>query len=138
MSEDHPTPHRVSREVAESEFERFCQLRDVETDMEELRDKDQLLFHETKRLFIRAMMRGALTLDEEGRPTYEPRYSDNAEPITFNHVKGSTVMAIDPSRGGREIARALAKVTKQPPNRFHDMDERDLKYCGALVNAFLS
>lgn len=132
MSED-----KVAAEVAEQEFNRFCEAMDLDVDPAGMDDDDKALFVDSKRRLVKAIRGGSLTIDEKGQPVFTPSVGS---PIVFGEPIGEQLMAGDAKKASHSHARlfaVLAEITKNPESRFRKMANRDLKVCKALGLLFL-
>jgi hypothetical protein len=127
----------IPKEMAEQEFERMCQSRRVETDVEEM-DKDaRASFEWRKKLCLKALMRGELTVDGEGDPTYTPPVQ-GSRALTFRKLTGATLISNDRAAGPMAaIAAAVAEATQTSPVEVAKLDAKDFRFCCELVNLFL-
>lgn len=130
----------VDREVAESEFDRFCEAMDLDVDPAGMDDGDKRSFESARRQLIKAICAGHLAVDEQGQPVYTPRVGPACDPITFYEPSGASLMAMDQKKKGHDVAKlyaTMADMTRQPLVRFSKMKERDLKVCRAVTLLFL-
>jgi len=128
---------KVDRETAEREFEKFVEAMDLDVDKDGMDDEDRKAFDNAKRKFIRAVMRGRLSLNENGEPVVQPT---DGEPITFHEPRGDTFMATDQKKQGHDVAKniaMMAAMTGEPPKRFANMPNRDLDICTTVQLLFL-
>lgn len=138
MSEE--SKPKVALEVAEEEFTRFVEEMDLEFDERGMDDEDRAAFRECKRRLIKAMVSGALVIDEKGRPVYSPR-SDDGGPITFSEPRGGDISQMDSKKTNHTIGKTralMAAMTHQPEQRFAKLANRDLKVCESILILFLA
>jgi hypothetical protein len=129
----------VAKEVAEAELERFAEAMDLVLDQSTWDDEDKKSFEKVRALFIRAVMRGHLVVNEKGEPVFTPQIEPR-QPITFHEPDGAAIMAVDLAKKNHDAAKTvnvLAAMTKEPPKRFAAMPNRDLKVCQAVMQIFL-
>lgn len=130
---------KVATEVAEQEFDRFVEAMDLDVDPAGMDDDDKASFKVAKRRIITGIERGQIVVDEKGQPVFTPSMG-NTSAIVFYEPRGASLMASDQKKKGHDVAKmlaTLADMTKQPPARFSDMVNRDLKIVLALGNLFL-
>lgn len=127
----------IDKETAEAEFERFCEMADLDLD-EALDEEEKSTLENLRRTFVKAVMRGRLVINEKGEAEYTP---EQGGVITFYEVRGETLLASDSVKQGKDIARMFAMLgamTRQPPARFAKMPMRDFKVCKAVFLLFMS
>lgn len=130
---------KVATEVAEAEFDRFCEAMDLDVDVAKMDSEDRKAFDAAKRVVVRAIERGHLVVDEKGQPIYTPQ-TGNSGPITFYEPTGATFMAMDAKKRGQDVGKSmsmLADITRRDAKTFAVMPNRDLKVCSTLMNLFL-
>ena len=130
----------IANEVAENEFKRFVELMDLDIDVNTMDDEDKQNFEPLKKRIVNAIMNGSLTINDNGEPTYTPRRSKDAEPITFYEPTGASLMAMDRRKKNEDVGKMYAimgDITKTHSNVFAKMKMADLKVCQSLVTLFL-
>lgn len=133
------TTEKMSREVAEAEFDRFCEAMDLDVDLDGMDQDDRKSLDDGKRRFIRAMLNGRLVVDEQGRAVYTPVLGNTAA-LTFHEHNGAALMETDKAKKNHDMKKSmfvLAGLTKTHPKRFADMKGRDLKVCQAIMGFLL-
>lgn len=134
MSTDNP----VAREVAESEFDRFAEEMDIDTDVDGFTDdEDRTAFNKQRGRIIRAIERGHLVINDEGEAVYTPFHarSKYREAITFHERTGASLMAMDGKKKGHDVAKTYAimgDMAKLPPATFAGLAGPDIKACEAI------
>jgi hypothetical protein len=127
----------VAAEVAEDEFTRFVEMMDLDVDLSGMDEEDRRSFENEKRIFLRAVRRGRLTVDDQGQPTF--RTQDDRE-LVFAEPTGATLMEMDRAKSGKDVRKTymlLAAITKSMPQTFSAMPLRDLKVCQAIMGFFM-
>jgi len=120
---------KVAADVAEAEFERFLATMDL--DAEHVWDTQE----DECRVILRAMEAGTLVLNDDGEPVFTPSEGDA---ITFAEPRGRHRSQMSKQSDAIKKSFALiAGITQQPPKRFEDMRQRDLKVVEAVVMLFL-
>lgn len=127
----------VAHEVAEAEFRRFVEAMDLDVDPEQMDADDRREFIEQKRVFLRAVRRGRLRVDDKGQPVFTPKTGD---PLVFHEPDGAALMEMDRAKDGKDVKKAyilLSGITKTSVARFSKMRNRDLKICQAILAFFM-
>lgn len=132
---------KIGLEVAESEFDRWVEAMDLDLDQATMDTADLASFSKQRRRLIRAMMKGALVIREDGLAVYTPynKNSKSNEPLIFNERTGASLMAMDSRKSGHDAARTyaiLGDLCKVHPSIFANLAGEDIKVCEALF-AFL-
>jgi hypothetical protein len=129
----------VAREVAQAEFERFCESMDLDVDTSRMDEDDLKGFDEAREVMLRAIERGRMVIDEKGQPVYTPQ-SGSLKSITFREPTGANFMAMDGKKKGHDVARmfaVLAEMTGVDAKEFGKLAARDFKVCRTIVTLFL-
>jgi len=130
---------KIGADVAEQEFQRFADAMDLDISPEPMDDEDRAGFEKQKRRIIRAMVAGALVIDEDGQPVFTPQASDSA-PVTFHEPDGAALMSMDKRKKGEDMGKMMAimgAITKTNAKTFSAMKQRDLNVCIAITTLFL-
>ena len=127
----------VAKDVAESEFDRFVEEMDLDVSPEGMDAEDLASFTKIKSTVLRAIMRGNLTINDNGEAVYTPARegSKHKDPITFHERSGASVMAMDGKKKGHDISRTyavMADMCQVPQNVFAGLVGTDIKVCEAL------
>lgn len=132
---------KIALEVAESEFNRFTDLMDLDVNTEGMSADDKRDFSLQRDRILRAIQNGSLTVNDDGCPIYKPQMADDANPITFYEPTGASYMAMDRKKVGEDMAKlfaTMADMSKQSAGLFSKMKSRDLKICMAITTLFLA
>lgn len=130
---------KVSKEMAEQDFDRFLEAMDIEADPADMDEEDKSGFDQQKSRVVSAIMSGSVIIDDDGQPVFTPKRSDG-EPITFYEPTGASLMAMDRKKKAEDIGKlyaTMSDMTKQPAKRFANMKYGDLKVCIAITTLFL-
>lgn len=131
----------VATEVAELEFNRFCDEMDLDVDESTMDADDLKSFSEAKKRIVREIEAGRLSVDEKGQPTYTPRYGDSG-PLTFYRPSGETLMAMDGKKKDHDVHKfyaVIAAMTKKSPGAIAKLDlKTDLKVAQTIAILFLA
>jgi len=129
----------VSREVAEQEFDRFCEAMALEFDPKKMDDEDRQGLATHRDRFVTACMRGRLSVNDAGEAVLT--CSADGSDVTFSEPSGEAMLELDRAKKGHAIQGLflyMAKVTGRPPKFFSDMKKRDLDVCMSIANLFLA
>lgn len=132
---------KVAREVAQDEFNRFCDSMDIDNNTDAMTEEDAKSFEEPKGVIIRAIMEGSLLINDDGEPEYTPKNSPKVGNLTFREPNGADYMAMDRKKEGQNIAKmwTLAEsVTKSSPGTIANLRNRDLKVVRAIMQLFMA
>lgn len=130
---------KVAEETAEAEFEQFAETWDVDINERGMDDEDRKGFYESKRHFIKAMLRGRLVLDENSVATYSP--IDGSEPLTFCEAEGSFFTSTDQKKRDHIVGKMhvlIARMTKTDQKRIEKLKQRDYKVVQAIALLLLA
>ena len=132
-----------SNEVAENDFARFVDLMDLDVDPDGMDDEDKMTFQDAKRKIMRAIKAGSLVVNEEGEILYTTTAPGDSggKLIRFAEPDGAAIAAMDSKKRGHDIGKTyacMAAITKQSPQLFGKMKNRDIKICQAILALFLA
>jgi len=133
---------KISREMAEQEFERFGEAMDLDFDVSFMEDEDRKGFEVAKRRIVSAIMSGAMVVNDDGCPIYTPQREEggDANPNTYYEPTGATYMAMDRKKKTEDMGKMMALMadyTKTSSGLFGKMKNADLKVCLAVTTLFL-
>ena len=126
-----------SPDVADAEFERFCELMDIDNDVT---GEDKQGFDKQRAVLLKALQSGLLVIDDNGEPEYSPVVIKLEKPVHFYEPTGATYMVMDRKKDGHNIGKLhamMADMTRQNPQVFAAMKQRDYRVCQAIVLLFL-
>ncbi len=129
--------YKIDEQTANAEFERFLEEYELDFDTSSMDEDDLKGFESQKALFVKAVQRGRLVLNEDKQPVYKT--SDGIE-LTFHEPTGANFSSTDATKVKENIRKKnilLGGITKTAPNTFAKMKQRDLKICDALLMLFL-
>lgn len=130
----------IAREVAEAEFDRFVEVMDIEANTTGMDEEDKKGFLEQKDRIVKAVMSGALIVNDAGEPVYTPARTKDADSLTFHEPTGASLMAMDRKKKTEDVGKMYATMgdmTKTHANTFSKMKMPDLKICMAITTLFL-
>ncbi len=132
---------KIAKEVADKEFDRFVELMALSVDEKDMDQEDLKSFLLEKSRIIKAIQSGAMIINENGEPVYQPQRTKNAEKITFYESTGAALTATDKTYRNHAVSKlfaAMGDITKLPQNTFSKMKMSDLRVCMAVANLFLA
>ena len=132
---------KISREVAVMEFDRFVECMDLDLNPSEMDVEDKRDYAQQRDKIVDAISRGSVTVNDNGEPTFTPRRTADAPPITFYEPTGASLMAMDRKKKTEDIGKlyaSMADMSKTHSNTFAKMKMSDLKICMAIATLFLA
>ena len=132
--------NKISKEVAEQEFQRFVECMDLDVDVSAMDEDDRKGFEQQKDRIISAICNGSITVNDDGEPTFTPQRTKDAESLTFYEPTGASLMAMDRKKKTEDIGKlyaAMGDMTKTHASTFSKMKMADLKVCMAIATLFL-
>jgi hypothetical protein len=118
---------------------------DLDFDVSVMTVDDLSGFTPNKNKFIKAIMSGALIVNDKGEPVYTcQRASTNGDApvvLTFHEPRGASFMAMDRKKKGEDMAKTyaiMADMCKTDIVTFSKMPNSDLKVCTAIMLLFLA
>lgn len=140
MSKDEKIKPKISREVAEAEFYRFCEAQRIDTDETDFSEEDLEGFNEHKIRFIKAVMNGFMVVNDSAEAEFTALDANHC--VTFKKPKASSLMALDRCKKGQDtksMFELMADMTGQPSGSvFTKMDLVDAKVCQSVAALFLA
>lgn len=130
----------LGREVAEAEFDRFCDDMDIDTNIEKMDEDDAKGFNTQKELLVVAFMDGRLSLNDDSEPVYKPKRKGFDNPLTFREPSGADQMAMDRKKSGQDVGKMFSmmdSVTKSVPGTCSKLKGPDLKVAQAIMFLFM-
>lgn len=130
---------KVVEQVALTEFERMCAANNVEQDESQMDEEEIAAWHELRRKIVKDICRGALAVDEQGRPVYT--LFGNERSLTFDRATCATLMTLETHGKGKDISNMVAVITELTGSHkgsLAKMTVRDTHACGRLARLFLA
>lgn len=130
----------IAREVAEQQFDQFCEDMDIDNNVEKMDEDDAKGFNTQKELIIVAMMDGRLVLNDDSEPVYTPKRKGFDNPLTFREPSGADQMAMDRKKSGQDVGKMFSmmdSVTKSVPGACSKLKGPDLKVAQAIMFLFM-
>jgi hypothetical protein len=141
MVEQNKEP-RVSREVAESEFDRFVESMSIDVDKSLMDEDEERAFERQKNKLVKAIMDESLVINDEGEAVYTPcnKRSRTDVPLTFNERTGNTLTSTDSKGKNAQAAKMYAMMgdmCRVPPKTFSGLVGQDIKMCEAIFSLLM-
>ena len=130
----------IAREVAEDEFNRFCDDMDIDRDTSKMDEDDTKGFNSQKENIIAAIMDGRLIINEESEAVFSPKRGKFDNPLIFREPTGATYMAMDRKKSGQDVGKMLAlmdDLTKSAPGTCSRLKNVDFKVAQSIIMLFL-
>lgn len=128
---------KISKDMAEKEFDRFTEAMDLYFDTSEMDEEDLSGFQKNRGRLVRAIQSGALVINDDGEAIFTPanKKSKRQDPLTFHERTGASLMAMDGKKKGHNVAKTYAimgDICKCHPKVFSGLVGNDVKICEAL------
>jgi len=131
--------YKVDKETAESDFGRFADHYDIDTDWDDLDENERGDMRSTKAVILKAIRRGQFLVDEQGAATFE---SACGKSFVLSDPGGGGLIAMDRKKDGHSVAKAytvFGKITNTDDHAVSRLkSSRDVKVCLAIVALFLA
>lgn len=124
----------VSLDMAEVEFDRFCDAMDLDVDPAQMDSDDLNSFTKTKNRLLKAITDGSLMINDNGEAVYTPKKTD-VGPITFHERTGASIMAMDGKKKNHQVAQmyaVMSDMTGMHTKVFANLKGIDIKICEAI------
>lgn len=127
---------KVTAEVAETDFERFCETNGIEVDVDSLNEEDLASYNKQKSYIVKAIMKGNLVIDEDDRAVFD--YGKGT--LVFEEPDGDAFTAMDRAKKNEDMKAlnlSMAAITGEDAKLFTRMKMRHVKVCMAITSLFL-
>lgn len=124
--------YKISREIAEQDFDRFCEKNRIDNDVDDFSEEDQKAFDEHKKRIVKAIMKGEMVINDASEAEFCG--------VKFKTPKGRVLLAMDRSKKGQDMKaqfEVMADICEVPAATFSKMDSVDVKVCMAVTALFL-
>ena len=131
--------NQISKEVAESEFQRFVDGMDLLVDEETMTKDDQKGFRDAKSRIVREIMRGRATVNDVGEITFTPSRSGERDTITFYEPSGDVLRCTDKRGKDEDVGKmytAIGRLTRTDAKTIETLKGSDLRFCMAVFALF--
>ena len=140
VPEENKNKNPVSREVAESDFERFLDAMDIQVNPDKLDDEELDKFDDQKEKIVVSIERGHGVVNDDGIFEYTPHRIPDSETIIFYEGSGESLLASDGKKKNddfRKLFAIMAKNCKIRPKVFYDMKSSDINVCVAVITLLM-
>lgn len=131
---------KINKEMSEQEFNRFGDAMGLDFEIDYMDEDDIKEFNKQKRVFINAISKGSLTINDDGEPTFTPQRSEAKDSVTFKEPTGATLKSIDNVKATHNVGKMytiMGEMTKTSASTFSKMKKPDLDVCLAVTTLFL-
>lgn len=133
---------REKESIYESDFDRWAEAWEIDTDIESMTEEDRDGFRAEKAKLVNAMKRGRLVYDDtEDVLIYTTDKQDENESVKIKRPKGAGLMEMDKYKdreGVHKTYAVLGTMTGKSPRFFSNLDGIDLKPFLSVVTLFLA
>ena len=125
---------KINKEMAEAEFQRWCDAMDIETDAEFFEEEDDISsFKKNKSKVVRSIMDGSTIINDEGLLVYTTRRKEKQKTYTFNEFYGSILISMEKIEGGNaRMFTGCGEITQTSQGDFSSMKGSDLALSQAV------
>jgi hypothetical protein len=125
---------QVAKDVANSDFERWADTFEIDTDTSDLADAEQKAFEAFRLKFVKRVQRGSLAVEDGGVLAF---YLDKDNMLRLDEPTGAILSARLKNDDDVQAARRmLGQWAGVPPKVFADMTLRDFNFCSELLGFF--
>lgn len=133
---------KVAPEVAQAEYERWIDSMGLEDKLDEtgMEAEDRKSLNAKKQTLIKAIQRGHLVVDSEGRFVFTPRFSEDKTPLVFHRPMGRDTEAMGQAKHQEgKLFKFMVAITHEVDVRFKNLDMAyDGEVCIAIASLFLA
>ena len=134
---------KIAKEVAENEFNDWCEANMIDTDASDMNEDDEKAFYGLKKTIVNAVRDGRIVFDgRDIKYTISKCTPELAgQEVTIPPAKGAVYLALDGFKKGQDIKRlhaALSQMTGLADGVFRKMDAADFKVFQAVFSLFLA
>lgn len=135
--------YKINKETASEMFDAWCEAWEIDNDLTMMDDDDKAGFENQKRIFVKAVMKGRLVLNEDDtlNYTFSEKSLKSGEQIKIKMPTGASYMDMDGYKDSQTIRKTyavLASMTGQPVKYFSNVSGIDLKPLQAVIALFLA
>jgi len=135
---------KIDHELAEDEFERFCESWEIDNDTENMSEEDRDEFNSQKSKLMNAIKRNRLVFhddDESFSYTFAKPEKSKCDNIIIKRPQGSALIEMDRYKereGVHKTYAMLGAMTGKDTKFFSGLDGIDLKVFMAVIQLFLA
>lgn len=143
IAEKSQKKYKIDEKTAEMEFEKFCEMWDIDNDTSAMSEEDKDGFEKQKSNLIKAFRKGRLILDREKRSLVYTvsEFSEKAgETIILKGAKGSDLMAADRYKENDSVHKTqaiIASMSNLPVSYISSLDMTDLNVLQSCAVLFI-
>jgi hypothetical protein len=135
--------NKVATEVAEQEFENWCDTWGIDFDESDFNEEEQEHFISLKKKIIKSIKSGRAVVVNDGESIeYTLRFpKGEIEKLVFEMPEGEAFTAMDkckPNEFVKKQNQFIASMIKQPPKLLVKLKAVDLKFAQAVSSLFLA
>jgi len=131
---------KVSRDVAEADFDRWAEEWDIDTDKEHMDAEDRQGFENSRAKFIKSICDGRLSVSEDASKVVQTlKYSQGAD-LEYTVPTGAAFITLDHHKDSQHMTKLhsyMASMTGKALKEFSQMDGRDIKIGYAVAQLFM-
>ena len=130
---------KISRDVAERDFDRFADEWEIDVDKEHMDDEDRQGFENLRAAFIRHVVNGRLVVSEGAETVVQT--ARNGDQITYQIPDGAAFITMDHHKDGKNMTKMhsyIAAMSGKPLKYFSQMDGRDVKVAHMVAGLFMA
>ncbi len=124
---------KINKEMAEQEFNRWCEAMDIETDVEFFQEDEEYQFTKNKRKVVKSIMLGSSVINDKGLLIFTTTRKDTNKDYTFEEHDGGLLVSIENIDGGNaRMFTGCGEITSTSEHDFRSMKGSDLKTSQAI------
>ena len=133
----------IDRKTAEAEFDRYCEVNDIDCDMSAMTDDERKDFEPIKKRFVKACMQGRVKVDGINLQYTISDFSPppfNGQIVTTKRPGGNSFMEMDGYKETQSVHKMhgfLAAMTGQEKSFFSKIDGKDWHFLRDIAVLFL-
>lgn len=142
-TEESQNKYKIDKKTAELEFDNFCEMWDIDNDIDSMSEEDKEGFNRQKTTLVKAIRQGRLILDKEKKTLLYTisEYSEKAgEQVVIRRMRGEDLMNSDKYKEGELIRKTYAiisSMTHLPISYIASLDTSDLKVLQTCMILFM-
>lgn len=135
---------KITTEMAEKEFERFCESWEIDTDVSQMNEEDSENFNRHKTKIIKATETGRIIYTDDDKIEYffkHPEKARNEKSIVLDRPNGGTYAEMDKFKKDESMKKTyaiLAGMSKKDISFFYGIDGIDFKFISSIATLFLA
>jgi hypothetical protein len=124
----------IDKDSALAEFDGMCDTLGLDTAVSGEEAED---FNKSKDRIVRAIMQGALTIGDDGLPTYT---TTNGDALTIKEPTGATLLEMDTVKAGQDMRKTYKIIGAMTGGKFvpSKCKMRDVNLLTAIMAVFMA